>query len=413
MRESMARWAETAKPFLEGITLTGPSFNVQSIMGHSIGSGLLGTFTPFALESVEKARQTILGNALTNIGSFYPLRNAAGYESIAKLASKQLGVALNELTPSAMVGQTLGEIGRALSASTVNDLAAKQFTLSRAAQQIIEQQGGLMAQTVQSIRNLTGQMSFPDVSAIVPSFFTNLPDLSEIIRSAREVAEAGALLDESGYGFSGHLWEVAFLRGFLKVSPKARKSQMTRAFLTETQSVEFEEELKGIFTGAPLLKHRWPVVKSILAAHRRRDFLASVPLLYAQIEGMYADALILKGEVLLYRGKLYPRGADGKREQYEVKDKTTVLPTGRMKNKDAITGLRPLIDRSKLQDTRELQVLVDTALNSLNRERNPVMHGRNVAYGKSLNSNRLILMLYVLAYGIGSIEQGNKTGTLT
>jgi hypothetical protein len=413
MRESMARWAESARPFLEGLKLTGLLFDVRSIMGTSIGSRLSDILTPFALESVESTRRTILDKALSNIDSFYSLGNATGYDSFAKLAGKQLGVTLSELTSSGMAGHTLSEIGRALSASTVRDLAANQFTLSRAAQEMLEQQGGLMAQTVQRINDLTGHISWRDVSSLVPSFFSNLPDVSEIMRSAREVEEAGALLDESGYGFSGHLWEVAFLRGFLKVNPRARKSQMTKAFLAETQSVEFEEELKGIFLSAQLLKHRWPVVKSILAAHRRRDFLASVPLLYAQIEGMYADALILKGEVLLYRGKLYPRGADGKREQYEVKDKLTGQPTGRMKNKDAITGLRPLIDRSKLRDTRELEVLVETALLPLNSERNPVMHGRNVVYGKSANSNRLILMLYVLAYGVAALEQANKTGTLT
>lgn len=413
MHESMARWAQTARPFLEGLKLTGPSFDFQSMIGPSIGSRLSDIIMPSALESMEKTRQLILDNVQNRIESFYSLRNATGYESIAKLASKQLGVTLSDLASSVMTGHTLAGIGRSLSANTVSDLAAKQFTLSRQAQDIIEQQGGLMAQTIQSISDFTGRLPLPDFSSFVPSFFTNLPDISEIMRSAREVEEAGALLDEAGYGFSGHLWAVAFLRGFLKVSPRARKSQMTRAFLAETQSVEFEDELKGIFQGAQLLKHRWPIVTSILAAHRRCDFLASVPLLYAQIEGMYADALILKGEVLLYRGKLYPRGADGKREQYEVKDKITGQSTGRMKNKDAITGLRSLIDRSKLQDTQELQVLVDMALNSLNSERNPVMHGRNVAYGKSLNSNRLILMLYVLAYGVASIEQGNKTGTIT
>jgi hypothetical protein len=86
---------------------------------------------------------------------------------------------------------------------------------------------------------------------------------------------------------------------------------VTLALLTLTRSEEFAAELKERVLGSSVLEHRWEIVEQALDARRRREYLLSIPPLLAQIEGVIADALVLKNLAVPVGHKLYARGADG------------------------------------------------------------------------------------------------------
>src|SRR5690349_4201434 len=117
------------------------------------------------------------------------------------------------------------------------------------------------------------------------------------MRQWEETRQAEVALEVSGYGFSAHLWEAAFVIGFARVSPKVRAESVTNKLLALTRSREFAEALTSSIKSSPILMRRQRVILRAFEAHKERDYVVSVPLLLSQLEGIVGDMLRLRGLV--------------------------------------------------------------------------------------------------------------------
>ena len=249
-----------------------------------------------------------------------------------------------------------------------------------------------------------------DLNSLMPAvpIIPELPNsidivaLREMLQRAAEVAEqtreATALGDEtlevSGYGFADHMWNWGFVATFADTHPRVRDAVVTRRMAAVTSSETFEEWLAEEIEGSRLLKPRWPVIRQALAAHRRREYILSTPVLLAQIEGIVGDAMILKNRVAVRNGKLFRLDNNGEIE-LNVKGRPIELK-----------GLHSLVD---LSDFSEHEVLEDAAAfltDSIAPWRNSILHGRNVRYGRAKLSVQALLMVWLLAAEVRTFEEG-------
>ena len=226
--------------------------------------------------------------------------------------------------------------------------------------------------------------------------------LRETLQRAAEMAErtteAAALGDEtleaSGYGFADHMWNWRFVASFADVHPRVRDAVVTRRMATLTSSETFETWLAEEIEGSRLLKPRWPVIKQALAAHRRREYVLSTPVLLAQIEGIVGDAMILKNRVVARNGKLFRLDNNGQIE-LNVKGRPIELK-----------GLHSLVDLSKFADHEALEDAASFLTDSIAPWRNAILHGRNVRYGRAKLSVQVLLMVWLLVVEVRAFEEG-------
>ena len=121
------------------------------------------------------------------------------------------------------------------------------------------------------------------------------------------------------------------------------KRAVTRSMTTLTSSETFETWLAEEIEGSRLLKPRWPVIKQALAAHRRREYVLSTPVLLAQIEGIVGDAMILKNRVAVRNGKLFRLDNDGD------------IALNKKGHHIELRGLHSLVDLSDFADHEALE----------------------------------------------------------
>ncbi len=218
----------------------------------------------------------------------------------------------------------------------------------------------------------------------LPDLADFLPDLRERLERQQKAIEA---LDETGFGFVTNYWypdDLTVAWGMDQVHPHIRHATMTNRLLGLANSTEFQSAMRQDFASSQVLQQRWRVIEKALDAHRQRLYTLSIPVLYAQVEGLFTDALILKGTVLHKDGKLYAK------ENGQMK-------LNKKGNPIEIHGLKQVIQNSDLGNSPLLQPMADSLMNSLFADRNDVMHGRKSNYGQARRSLTLVLTASILA----------------
>lgn len=224
----------------------------------------------------------------------------------------------------------------------------------------------------------------------------------EILEHWRELDEAKETLDKHGYGFTIDLWRWAFLRTLVRpVNPRMQGGVITRRLTKATQDAEFREYMAVLVRGLEKLPHkhrvqlkprsRWKVIDQALDAHARKHYMASVPILLAQVDGMLTCLLLARGELWLARDSWGKKIYKGHSHQTGK-----VIPANSLRKRLECTQLHqdPVLS--------ELKVLLDTKLD----DRNDILHGDDTAYGTSKLSTQLVLVLAVLANELGNIAEG-------
>lgn len=107
----------------------------------------------------------------------------------------------------------------------------------------------------------------------------------------------------------------------------------------ETQRKEFDEraatwladeqvqaELREAIAASEIIKPRWRFIAVALQSHYDGDYISSVPVLLAQLEGMYADLLILKQLVVRQDGRLYELDPDTNTVKLDRNERPVKVP---------------------------------------------------------------------------------------
>ncbi len=297
----------------------------------------------------------------------------------------------------ALIQSTMQNINQALADSVQSSM----HSLIQQASQAFEESTSKLFQSAidsfsESIRIVsqgiitTGLDQLNNLRPLLPT----LSDLSAFAQLLEESRIVGEEFEASGYRFTAHLWDMAFVDSLIRVSPKVRKAALTNKVLAITRSQEFEQNLQELCVSLPLLRRRWKIVKLALEYHQRREYLASVPLLLAQVEGLFTDAMILYRMAAPKGRKLYARGSDDK-----------LILNAKMKPIEVMT-LRAKVDYApKFKSHAVLKNVIDLFLDQLIAERNNILHGRRTAYGTAKLSNQLLLLIYVLANEITKFFQ--------
>ena len=221
--------------------------------------------------------------------------------------------------------------------------------------------------------------------------FDSLPDLGTLARTLQEYAgreeKAIEALDETGFGFLADYWyddDLAMFLGMDKVDPRVRHAVMTKRLLSLTNSSEFRMTVEKDCATTSLLRRRWKVLDAALHAHGERAYCLSIPPLYAQVEGMFTDALLLKGAVVHQNGKLYAR-------------KNGRLKLNKKGKPIEVHGLKQAIYNCDLTALPLLEPMGDALMNQLFADRDGVMHGRKTDYDQAKRSVTLVLAASILA----------------
>lgn len=232
----------------------------------------------------------------------------------------------------------------------------------------------------------------------VGKFFEHLPDFTEVgkqLETFGKAAKAANILDESGYRFLLHYWsigDVGEFAGIDRFDTKIRSAVVTNKLLHMIRQAEFTQMLEEYFQNSSILRRRWKVVEQALIAHKNRNYLLSIPALLAQVEGMFTDALVLKGMVIRVKGELYAKDGTGK-PKLDKKGKPLQLH-----------GLGQKVQNSDLQSEDILKGLAEFFVSSLVPERNSIMHGSYVTYKSARLSLQLVLNVYLLAAEFAAFE---------
>jgi len=229
--------------------------------------------------------------------------------------------------------------------------------------------------------------------AITQGLFASLPNTAEWEELLKESAEANLAFAQAGYSFINHLVSYSSIRQFASINTKVRSAVITNSMAAKTRSKEFEQHLQQLFEQSSVLLCRWPIVVQAIHAHRQRDYYVSVPALLAQVEGIIGDALILKNLIHREGNHLYII-------------ENGVIKRGRDGNRVEAKGLHSLIQQSRWKDDEVLQGVADLITTQLAGERNGIMHGRRVNYGKAKLSVQGLLLLLVLTTMFTDLEKG-------
>jgi hypothetical protein len=222
----------------------------------------------------------------------------------------------------------------------------------------------------------------------------NLPDLYDLIASWNRMAEEAdqALLEEEGFGYTVHLWDLSVVAGLRQVQPSARGAAVTHRMLSITCDEQFTSSLQETFQTSEVLQRRWKIVEEAVDAHCERRYYSSTSLLVQQIEGVLGDALILKGAVVKKGGKLYERNSDG------------TIKLNSKKKPQEVPGLTRLLQLSNFKSHPVLDRTTTYFSDQLIPDRHGIAHGRQLDYGRAKRSAQYLLLLYVLTQELAVFE---------
>ncbi len=198
-----------------------------------------------------------------------------------------------------------------------------------------------------------------------------LPDPEVFAEAFREADEGKRFLDIHGYGFAIGDWGISTLRQIARDKPDSR--ELHRAFLSLTRSHSFSERFLRHFEADGRLRRRYSVMAAALEAHVARSYALSVPVLYAQLEGVLTDLLVSEG---LARQRCA--------RAYKAKGKE-------------LRGLRSKARRYGERETILREFVTAGVLEEISPDRNAVLHGMKVGYTQAHRSARLLLLVDILA----------------
>ncbi|MCD4686196.1 MAG: hypothetical protein K8S97_09690 [Anaerolineae bacterium] len=221
-------------------------------------------------------------------------------------------------------------------------------------------------------------------------FFESLPVVTEIAESIERAASGAETITLGGYSFVLHDLTVRYVASFsdyLHVPSRVRGAVVTNKLLAVTRSSSFIEDMRVIFTTSPLLRRRWHIVQLAWKAHFRREYALAIPALFAQIEGVFGDLLIIRGRGVRRGGEMFIRT---KKDRWAK-----------------VSGLQNLVEYSKLKREPLFIEAIDFMLNQLIPDRNAILHGGNTKYGRAKLSVQLVFLLFFLSHVVIDLEQGN------
>lgn len=219
-------------------------------------------------------------------------------------------------------------------------------------------------------------------------FFDNLPDFTVIAERLVAYGKAADALEEGGFSFLLRYWTLGDIARFVEIgsiSPRVRSAVTTNRLLALTRSDEFINELEQLFNESTILRRRWKVLEQAIIAHKDRQYILSIPVLLAQVEGIFSDALVLKNLVVRVNGQLC------------AKDITGMPRLDRRGRPIQLHGLGQKVQNSDLQNEDILQGLAEFFVDYLVPERNGILHGNLTNYARAKLSVQLLLNVYLLA----------------
>ena len=213
---------------------------------------------------------------------------------------------------------------------------------------------------------------------LLASFARHLPWIIDFRQNEMEdIEKAEKILKQSGYRHTVGILKIDGFRIFANLGPKTLDATMTKIWLKLTRQEGFKDELKERFQKSIMLRRRWSIIESAWEAHRRGDYLLSVPVLFTQIEGILGDALILNHKARKKDGKLFVLGSDGKQTE--------------------LTGISAIIDQPYFKTILRLEEVIKLLReDKIVQERNAILHGRKTLYGRAKLSTQSLLLIYVL-----------------
>jgi hypothetical protein len=135
-----------------------------------------------------------------------------------------------------------------------------------------------------------------------------------------------------------------------------------------------------------MLNNRRRIVEAALEAHQRREYELSIPPLFAQVEGAVGDMMFVKDLVVKTGNAYHLPGSDGVPEKRPI-------------------TLHPAVTKARIAEDPDLEAAAEFHSGVLVQRRNEVMHDRDVAYPKAKLSVQALLVLAVLARGLGELEE--------
>ena len=219
-------------------------------------------------------------------------------------------------------------------------------------------------------------------------YFSNIgPLLQNVARFAKNYDDATIFLQdiEKSYVPFWQYWPITFLRDFAEISRKDTEVQETHLvnyLLGIIQQQGFIDEFEALICKSEIHKKRWKIIEKAYQLHTEGDYLASIPILLAQVEGVLRDTLALNDIVIVQGRKTYPKSNNGECEELFGLGELGKLVRER---------------ESELQNDLSFRPFATYILFVLAPERNDILHGRVVDYGKPGLSARLILSISGLA----------------
>ena len=207
--------------------------------------------------------------------------------------------------------------------------------------------------------------------AVAANLRVSLPDPELMRQALEEVKQGKAHLDVHGYGFAVFDTAVGGLRLIAREKPNAR--EIHRAFLDMSRDPGLAKRLVDRVAGSRKLGRREPIVRAILSAHLDRNYALSIPCLYAQLEGILTDLLILEGLARREGSHTVSAGSNNK-----------------------LDGLRRKAGEYGRKHTAMRTFVTSRILEELSPDRNAVLHGSKTAYRQAKRSASLLLLVDAL-----------------
>ncbi len=230
--------------------------------------------------------------------------------------------------------------------------------------------------------------------------FRNLPQFDLWEEFQRAVDAAVSEKKETDYGFISPYWPVGHLIELARLPERDRNVVISRRLLSITQEQMFIDEILDTLSGSRLLKKRGKIAEEGLENHRLRRYHSAISTLLPQVEGILADLVALSGRVKLSRGKLYELDTHGRYKQ-DKKGKRI-----------EVKGVRRLVQLSGYSKGHPLELTAHVLTNEIFRDRNLILHGKRVNFGKPKESTRVVLTLYILARELEGIESKARSKTI-
>lgn len=261
-----------------------------------------------------------------------------------------------------------------------------------------------------AMATMTSSIAALDLPSVVRGWQSVLDqDLGEWAPEIRE--HRTAFLVETNLQFLSDLSEQALediVDDAMEIPESKQSAFITRRLYAFTANADFLDSVLLYIEGSPSANRRASILKAAHRAHARREFLLSIPVLLAQLEGLTIQLLAEMGFV---------RWNSRERKWYEAESDTGKYCLRRVYKKGVDTGkyervpVKGLGDLSKFisrMSENPLPNALPHIRDGMPRFRNQVMHGSLTDYGSSRRSSMLLLMARILSQQLHALEETDR-----